>query len=78
MLGFYNKEVNMYVFRENIVMTIIGIVRFGLAGAFLSGFMVQTIEMDMVMFGRQIDVSTFFIAGIYARVYHAGQFDDVL
>lgn len=68
-LGFYNREVNMYVFRENIVMTLIGIV-FGLIlGFFLSGFMVRTIEMDMVMFGRNIDVSSYIISTLLTIVF---------
>ena len=63
-LGFYNREVNMYVFRENIVMTLIGIVSGLVLGFIISGFMVRTIEMDMVMFGREIQISSFIISSV--------------
>lgn len=53
-LGFYDREVSMYVFRENIVLSLIG----GLAGLGLGTalcmFVIETAEIDEVMFGRSI------------------------
>ena len=58
-LGFYNGEVAMYVYRENIVLTILGAV-FGIVlGKFLHGFIIVTVEIESVMFGRNIDLSSF-------------------
>ena len=58
-LGFYNGEVAMYVYRENIVLTVLGAV-FGIAlGKFLHGFIIVTVEIESVMFGRNIDLSSF-------------------
>lgn len=58
-LGFYNKEVSAYVYRENIVLTLVGILVGLLLGVVLSGFIIQTVEIDKVMFGREIYPSTF-------------------
>ena len=53
-LGFYDREVSMYVFRENIVLSLIGgAVGLGL-GTALCMFVIQTAEIDEVMFGRTI------------------------
>ena len=58
-LGFYDKEMAAYVYRENIVLTMIGIV-FGIVfGIILHRFVITTVEIDLVMFGRNIDPSSF-------------------
>ncbi len=49
-LGFYNKDVSSYVYRENIVLTILGIIFGTLLGTVLEGFIIKTIQMDMVTF----------------------------
>lgn len=58
-LGFYNNETAAYVYRENIVLTVIGIL-FGIVfGIILHRFVIVTVEVDLVMFGRNIDPSSF-------------------
>ena len=53
-LGFYDGEVSMYVFRENIMLTVLGTV-FGIFfGMWLHRFVILTAEIDIMMFGRQI------------------------
>ena len=53
-LGFNDKEVSRYVFRESIVLTLIGAV-LGLAlGRLLTAFVVRTAEIDIAMFGREV------------------------
>ena len=52
-LGFYDMEVAMYVYRENIVLTVLGIALGQVLGKFLCTYLVRTIEMDIVMFGRE-------------------------
>ncbi len=53
-LGFYDKEVSAYVFRETALLTIIGcLLGLGL-GVLLNQFVVETAEVDMIMFGRVI------------------------
>lgn len=58
-LGFYNKEVTMYVLRENIVLTLMGIVIGLILGIFLHRFVIVTAEMDLIMFGRTIGVASY-------------------
>ena len=53
-LGFYDGEISMYVFRENIMLTVLGTV-FGIFfGIWLHRFVILTAEIDIMMFGRQI------------------------
>ncbi len=53
-LGFYDREVSNYVFRENVILTLIGDAVGLLVGIILCSFVVQTAEIDEVMFGREI------------------------
>ncbi len=53
-LGFRRKEVSEYIFRENNVLTFIGAL-FGLPiGTWLHHYIMRMVEMDYVMFGRQV------------------------
>lgn len=53
-LGFYDRETAMYVYRENVFLTIFGII-FGLViGRILHIFVVLTAEIDLLMFAREI------------------------
>lgn len=53
-LGFFDPEVGMYVYRENIFLTLIGGV-FGLfLGRLLHIYIMLTVEMDAIMFGYAI------------------------
>ncbi|TCT16257.1 putative ABC transport system permease protein [Natranaerovirga pectinivora] len=61
-LGFYNNEVSAYVYRENLVLTIIGGVLGLVIGFYLHRFTVLTSEVDYVMFGRDIGVMSYFNA----------------
>ena len=61
-LGFYDKEVSAYIFRENILLTIIGTLAGLLLGVAFHRFIMVTVEMEYVMFGRQIDIVSFIMA----------------
>lgn len=53
-LGFFDGEVDMYIFRENIFLTLVGAaVGIGF-GWWLHQYIIQTVEVSVVMFGRQI------------------------
>ena len=70
-LGFYDKEMAAYVYRENIVLTMIGIV-FGIVfGIILHRFVITTVEIDLVMFGRNIDPSSFVYSILLAFLFSA-------
>ncbi|MEG0229844.1 MAG: ABC transporter permease, partial [Oscillospiraceae bacterium] len=53
-LGFFDNEVSSYIYRETIVLTLIGIVAGLFAGVVMHSFVIQTAEVDAVMFGRNI------------------------
>ncbi|MDR0913577.1 MAG: FtsX-like permease family protein [Oscillospiraceae bacterium] len=61
-MGFKPWESCMYLYRENIVLTVIGTLCGLGIGYFLCMFIIQTSEVDEVMFGRVIHVATYFIA----------------
>lgn len=61
-LGFYNKETSSFIYRENIVLTILGIALGLVLGIFLTSFIVQTVEVDNIMFGRTIYFTSFVYA----------------
>ncbi len=58
-LGFYDMELAAYVYRENIILTIIGAAFGVVLGIPLHRYVMNTIEIDMLMFGRNIDPSSF-------------------
>lgn len=58
-LGFYNGEVSAYVYRENILLTIIGVALGCLIGKGLHAYVIQTVEVDICMFGRNINMPSF-------------------
>ena len=61
-LGFTRHEVDAYVFREIALLAIFGAF-FGLVlGTCLEGFVVQTAEIDLVMFGRAIHAPSYWFA----------------
>ncbi|KRN57352.1 ABC transporter permease [Carnobacterium divergens] len=77
-LGFYDGEVTMYIYRENIILTMMGIVTGSFLGIFLHGFVLQTAEVDMMMFSPTIKVLsyvysaalTFLFSGIVMWAMH--------
>ena len=70
-LGFRHGETASFVYRENIILTVLGII-FGLIlGIFLTRFIVTTVEIDKVMFGRTIYFTTFLYAALGTVVFSA-------
>ena len=68
-LGFYNNEVTMYVYRENILLTFLGAL-FGIVlGKILHRFIIVTVEIESVMFGRNIDLSSFVYAFLLTLLF---------
>lgn len=58
-LGFYDGEVAGYVYRENILLTFIGAAVGVILGKFLHMYIIQTVEVDSAMFGRNINLPSF-------------------
>ena len=68
-LGFTPKETTAYIFREIFVLSVLGAL-FGLVlGVGMEGFVVTTAEVDQVMFGRDIHLSSFVIAFLLTLVF---------
>ncbi len=67
-LGFYDSEVSAYVYRENILLTIIGIAAGAGLGILLHRFTITTVEVDACMFGRNIKPASF----LYCAAFTAG------
>lgn len=63
-LGFYPNEVTMYVYRETIFLTLMGIGVGYVLGNFLHGFVIATAELDMMMISRIIHSSSYMYSGI--------------
>lgn len=53
-LGFYDREVSAYIYRETAILTVIGGLAGLVVGIFFHAFVVKTAEVDMIMFGREI------------------------
>ena len=58
-LGFTRREVHTYVFREIALLAVIGDALGMVAGTYLARFVVVTAEVDYVMFGRVIHLTSY-------------------
>jgi putative ABC transport system permease protein len=58
-LGFYDGEVSGYIYRENIIITIMGIVLGAVFGKYLHLFVMVTAEIDSMMFGRSVKLISY-------------------
>ena len=68
-LGFYDGEISMYVFRENIMLTVLGTI-FGIFfGIWLHRFVILTAELDIMMFGRQIYTKSYIFSILLTIVF---------
>lgn len=69
LLGFYDKEVSAYVYRENIVLTVFGILMGCFMGHWLHIYLVRSTEIDLMMFGRQTAPSAYAYAAILTMLF---------
>ena len=58
-LGFNTKETIGYVFRENILLTLLGIAAGVGLGTVMTDYIVRIVELDLVMFGRGISWASY-------------------
>ena len=70
-LGFYDEEVSKYVYRENIILTLIGTVLGLVLGIFLHKFIIYTTEIEFIMFGREIRGVSFVYSTVLTLVFAA-------
>ena len=64
-LGFYDLEVAEYVYRENILLTLIGTLIGCGIGKFLHMFTITTVEVDAAMFGREISMQSYLTGALF-------------
>lgn len=70
-LGFHNREVSAYVYRETLLLSLIGTAAGLVFGIFLHAFVVKTAEVDMVMFGRTIKWTSYIFAAVLTMLFSA-------
>ncbi|WP_253288755.1 FtsX-like permease family protein [Amphibacillus sp. MSJ-3] len=63
-LGFYDNEVTMYIYRENLTLTIMGIIAGGVFGRLLFTFVLDTVSMDNMMFNPGLDWTSYLYAAL--------------
>ncbi len=61
-LGFTKREVRSYIFRETMLLTVLGALVGLFGGFFMEQFVVVTAEVDFVMFGREIHAMSYLAA----------------
>ena len=70
-LGFYDREVSAYVNRENVVLTAVGIALGCVLGHFLHVWLVKSVEIDLMMFGRDTDPMAYIWSALLTALFSA-------
>ena len=68
-LGFYDLEVAQHVYRENVLLTFIGAAVGVVLGKFLHAFIIDTVEVDTAMFGRNINFSSYVYSLLFTILF---------
>lgn len=68
-LGFYDGEVDSYIIRENVILTLIGIFAGLFLGHIFTNILVSTVEIESVRFIHKIKPSSYFISATLALVF---------
>jgi putative ABC transport system permease protein len=70
-LGFYDREVDAYITKETVVMTIIGILLGLVAGYFLTKVVVSTVEVEKARFINEIKLQSYGYAALMSVTFTA-------
>lgn len=68
-LGFYDKEVTLYIYRENILLSVLGIVAGSGLGILLHSFVLRTAELDATMFAPIIKWPSYVYAALLTLLF---------
>lgn len=68
-LGFFNNEVTMYISRENIILTLIGVITGSALGKVLHTFIINTAETDTMMMYPNISIYTYIFSGLLTILF---------
>ena len=68
-LGFYDGDVAAYVYRENILLTVMGSALGVFLGKLLHSFIITTVEVESCMFGRTIKLPSFLYGILFTCIF---------
>ena len=68
-LGFYDGEVSGYIYRENIIITFMGIVLGFIFGRILLTFVIETAEVDAMMFARDVKFLSYAYSAMFTVLF---------
>lgn len=68
-LGFYDKETNRYIFRENIILTVLGTILGLPMGKALHAYVMEQIKIDMVCFDVRVELQSYLISAALTIVF---------
>ena len=68
-LGFFDKETSAYIYRENLISAVLGVLLGFGVGAILHRFVVLTSEVDVVMFNRQLVWWAYLLGALLTAVF---------
>lgn len=63
-LGFYDNEVTMYILRENVILTILGILAGSVLGKYVYLYILKTAELDNMMMVPEVHLMRYVTAGV--------------
>ena len=58
-LGFYPRELSSYILRENVILTLMSLLVGLIFGKYLHQFVILSAEIDMLMFNRELMISSY-------------------
>lgn len=68
-LGFYEQEVSMYIYRETLILTFVGIILGLFLGTYLHQFIIVTAETDNIVFLREINTLSYVLSALITIVF---------
>ena len=70
-LGFHDTEVTAYVVRENVILTLIGVALGCLMGRALHRWLILSVEIDLMMFGRSLNANSYIWSSLLTVLFSA-------
>ena len=68
-LGFHDGELSAYIYRENVILTVFGVAMGMVMGKLLHQWLILTVEIDMLMFGRQLSLISYAYAVVLTVLF---------
>ena len=68
-LGFFNNEVTMYISRENIILTLLGVITGSVLGKLLHKFIINTAETDTMMMYPNISIVSYILSALLTILF---------